>query len=103
MLGELAPAQVDVVANGAVLAACAAGHRRHARSVRRQPRRAARTATSSSPSALPQLTTWTFARRSFIVTSATPPSRAQGTSAQTVVLTGDGFVAGATAKVSGPA
>ena len=45
--------------------------------------------------------TWTFGRRDFVTTSASPSSRAQGSGAQTLVVTGYGFTPGVTTKVSG--
>jgi hypothetical protein len=48
-----------------------------------------------------QFSTWTLGRRTFLVTSVAPSSRAQGTTQQTVFVSGDGFQPGATAKVSG--
>ena len=102
MVGELAPAQVDVIANGVLVATCGAGS-----GAVPNPCVASRTDGADGDVVITvrtaALTTWTFARRSFVVTSATPSSRAQGTSAQTVVLAGDGFQAGATAKISGTA
>jgi uncharacterized delta-60 repeat protein len=48
-----------------------------------------------------QFSTWTFGRRDFVTTSASPSSRAQGSGAQTLVVTGYGFNPGVTTKVSG--
>ncbi len=99
-LGSLQPNQVEVFRNGVQVPVCTSPT-----DATPDPCIAARSAAGSGDVDVTvrttQFSTWTFGRRDLVVSSAAPSSRAQGSGAQTLVVTGYGFVPGVTTKVSG--
>ena len=99
-LGGTPPASVAVFRNGVAVAACAGPT-----DAAPDPCVASRTALGDGDAELvvrtTQFSTWTLGRRTFLVSSVDPASRAQGVTAQTIHISGYGFQPTATVKFSG--
>ena len=99
-LGGTPPASVAVFRNGIAVAACTGPT-----DAAPDPCVASRTALGDGDAEVvvrtTQFSTWTLGRRTFLVSSVDPTSRAQGVTAQTINISGHGFQPAATVKFSG--